>query len=378
MTIILLATLLLMADGEDELAGFRDGASHWRKKRDIVDPPIHPPTAVSAIADNILLHQRDNGGWPPNHDMQRILTPEEVATLLADKDKEDTSFDNRNTYTQIRYLAFAFRKTQDSRYSDAIHRGLAFLLDAQCPTGGWPHSHPNHRDYKGHITILDDVMVGVLALLRDIVESEKSWTFLNAALRQRCRDALQKGNACLLQLQVRVDGQPTVWAGQYHSVTLEPAVGRSFERISLCGGESAEVLRYLMADPDPSPEVVAAVLAGVRWYERSKITGLRVEQVPADTVAYENHVSRFDVVVRADPDAPPLWARCYDIATNQPFFANRDGSRVESLAQVDRERRTGYRWYSQVGRRLLEEDYPAWLSRHPEVQPSADRQAASP
>ena len=44
-------------------------------------------------------------------------------------------------------------------------------------------------------------------------------------------------------------------------------------------------------------------------------------------------------------------------------MANRDGTKVYSLAEVHRERRTGYDWYGEYGRELLERDYPEWLKR---------------
>jgi hypothetical protein len=44
-------------------------------------------------------------------------------------------------------------------------------------------------------------------------------------------------------------------------------------------------------------------------------------------------------------------------------MANRDGKRVYRLADVDRERRTGYSWYGGYATRLLSQDVPAWQKR---------------
>ena len=138
--------------------------------------------------------------------------------------------------------------------------------------------------------------------------------------------------------------QSAPWASQYDSVTLEPAQGRAFEPPALVSSESVGVLRYLMRQDNPNAEVRTAIQAGVDWLERSKIAGLRIERVPAETIRYRNHTSRDDLVAIEDPQAAPIWARFYEIDSNRPFMANRDGKKVYRLADVERERRTGYSW----------------------------------
>ena len=41
------------------------------------------PQQVTEIADNLLLYQRDNGGWIENRDPARILDATEKAALVA-------------------------------------------------------------------------------------------------------------------------------------------------------------------------------------------------------------------------------------------------------------------------------------------------------
>ena len=43
-------------------------------------------------------------------------------------------------------------------------------------------------------------------------------------------------------------------------------------------------------------------------------------------------------------NARPIWARHYEIGTNRPIFAGRDGIKKYSLAEIDRDRRTGSVW----------------------------------
>jgi PelA/Pel-15E family pectate lyase len=90
--------------------------------------------------------------------------------------------------------------------------------------------------------------------------------------------------------------------------------------------------------------------------------------VKLDPTAFKAHVATSDRVVVFDPNAPPIWTRFYEIGTNQPFFCNRDGIKVYSLAEVTLERRTGYGWYSGSPNRLLDNDYPAWKERLAEVR----------
>ena len=46
----------------------------------IINPKLYQPkykeSEITKIADNILLYQRNNGGWPKNYDVQAILTPQ--------------------------------------------------------------------------------------------------------------------------------------------------------------------------------------------------------------------------------------------------------------------------------------------------------------
>ena len=160
-----------------------------------------------------------------------------------------------------------------------------------------------------------------------------------------------------------MNGRLTAWAGQYDRQTLKPASARAFELVSLVSRESVEVVRYLMRIDHPGPEVIRAVKGAAEWLERSTVRGLRIERVPAETVRFPYHTSTYDLRAVEDPAAPPLWARFYEIATNRPFMANRDSRPVYSLADVDRERRTGYSWYGYYATKLLEKEYPAWRKR---------------
>src|SRR6185437_7648112 len=135
--------------GIKNVSGFQDSRHHWMDITDheqvIVpakDQPRYTPSDVSEIADNILLYQQPNGGWPKNYDMLAILSDEQKAILSQHKDSLHTTFDNGATYTQIEYLAKAYTLLGDKKYEDAGVRGLRFILKAQYGNGGWPQFYP--------------------------------------------------------------------------------------------------------------------------------------------------------------------------------------------------------------------------------------------
>jgi pectate lyase len=111
-----------------------------------------------------------------------------------------------------------------------------------------------------------------------------------------------------------------------------------------------------MSLESPSPEVVRAVHAACRWYERAKLTGLRQARQGGDKV------------IVPDPQAPPLWARFYELESNRPIFSGRDGVIRYDLAQIEAERRNGYAWYGDWGRKVLAA-YAQWRLKHPETAP---------
>jgi len=347
------------------LDGLGDGIRHYRNRHG-ADYPTYPAQQIVEIADNILLMQRTSGGWIENQDPTRVLDAGERARLLAEKDKPDISFDNRNITAQVAYLAAVLEQTGDPRYRQAARRGLEVILAQQEPTcGGWPHTVPAREPYHSHITIADEVTPLLLAQLRQVAASTPPFGFTSTdpALRERAARAVARGDACLLRLQILQRGARSGWAGQYDRQTLRPALGRSYELPSLVAWESTGVLRYLMSIPDPPPEVVLAVEGGVGWLRRSQLTGLRVETFPAEPVRYQFHTSTTDRRLVEDPKAPPLWARFYDLEDNSVVLANRDGKRVTRYGDIARERRTGYAWYGDWPARLLAEDYPAWRAR---------------
>jgi PelA/Pel-15E family pectate lyase len=281
--------------------------------------------AVAQTADEDLRTQLPSGAWAKT-----------AAPGLS-------TIDNGATYTQMERLAKAHLATGDPRYAAAFRRGFEYLLRAQYPNGGWPQFFPLRNGYWDHITYNDDAMIGVLKVLRT------EYSFLTDDERARARAAVNKGIDVILKTQIVQNGQPTVWCAQHDERTLAPAKARSYELPSLSGGESVGIVEFLMGIEKPSPEVVRAIKGAVAWFESVQITGIRVERRNGDKVVVE------------DPNAPPLWARFYELGTNRPFFCGRDGVVKYKLSEIEAERRNNYNWYVDRPAKLLRESYPKWL-----------------
>ena len=328
----------------------------WNRALD--QPPAWYASAEAVrVADNVLLYQHEDGGWEKNIDMARVLAGTE-RTHLRDDTQGGTTIDNGATYTQIRYLARVYEATRQERLRQGMLRGVDFLLAAQYPNGGWPQFYPIRQGYYEHVTFNDGAMIGVMRLLRDMASGRAPFASVDAARRSRAAAAIAKGLDVILRTQVEVDGKLTAWCAQYDHTTLRCAKARAYELPSLSGGESVDVVRYLMEIEKPAPDVVRAVESAVRWFDEVKLTGIAVVQKRDSTLP-----RGFDRVVVADRAAPPLWARFYEIGTNKPMFVGRDGIVRDSLAQIEHERRIGYNYLGGWARELLSTEYPAWRRR---------------
>jgi PelA/Pel-15E family pectate lyase len=339
------------------------GQSRWR---DILGVPADfygTPESIR-VAENVLLYQNDNGGWPKNIDMARKLNDSQKKKLAETRNKGETLIDNGATWTQIRFLAQMHEATGDHRFADAALRGINYLLAAQYPNGGWPMFYPHKKGYYTHITFNDGAMIGVMTLLRDIAENKPTrndkqpFEFVDATTRERCQQAIDKGLALILATQIVVDGKPTAWCAQYDEKTLKPAAARSYELASISGYESVGIVKYLMSLDNPSPEVRRAIDSAVDWFGQVKIEGQRVEWKRDPKTK-----RRIDRIVVEDAQADPLWARFYSIDAFKPMFVSRDGVNHDHYSEIEAERRRGYAWLGDWPSDLLNGDYQDWQEK---------------
>ena len=305
---------------------------------------------AKTIAANILTYQSDLGGWPKNTDTTS-------APYTGDRTQLKATFDNSATTDELRFLARIFNVTKDENFRHAIDKGIDHILRAQYPMGGWPQYYPPPRSYHRHITFNDDATVRLMEFLREVYQSN-TFKFVSAEKKTDARIAFDRGFACILKCQIKVDGKLTAWCAQHDETDLSPRPGRSYELVSTSGAESVKIVRLLMSIEHPGPEVVAAIEGAVAWFELVKLTGIRVETRP-DTKSPKGT----DKVVVKDARAPALWARFYEIGTNRPIFSDRDGVAKWNLSDLGYERRNGYAWLGSWPRQLLDRDYPAWKKK---------------
>lgn len=309
------------------------------------------------IAENVLLYQLNIGGWPKNTPMHNVLSKREKKVLkkLQPTNKGATT-DNGATVMELTYLSKVYKCTGNSAYKAAFLRGIDYLIEAQYPNGGWPQFYPMRKGYYTHITFNDESMVNIMRVMKAI--SQKSDVYSIVADDKtvlKAKQAFEKGIKVILESQYKQNGVLTSWCAQHDEKTLEPAKARAYELPSLSGSESAGIVLLLMEIENPSPEIVNAVQSAVRWFEKVKIQGIRVESSKTKDGSMERRVV-------TDENAPPLWARFYELEDNRPFFCDRDGIKKYSMAEIGPERRNGYGWYSDNPQKVLDV-YVNWQSK---------------
>jgi len=302
------------------------------------------------IATNILSFQSERGGWPKN-----LSTTDDPFT--GDPSRIEPTFDNGATTDELRFLARVYGAALNDACRDAFLRGFDYVLAAQYPHGGWPQRHPPGTGYARHITFNDHAMVRLMEFVRE-VSVRDTYAFVDDARRRRAGDAFDRGVQCILKCQIRVGDALTAWCAQHDEVDFQPRPARTYELATLSGAESVGITRLLMSLERPSVEVIRAVDAAVAWFRKAQLRGIREVLVPD-----EKAPKGMNKVIRQDPDAPPLWARFYDLTTQSPIFVDRDGVPKARMADIGYERRNGYAWYGTWPQQLLEVEYPAWKKR---------------
>ena len=370
--LILLLTQLLSAQQapiQIDKEPFADATHHWYdifNKQNMINAlpgkPQYKPTEIREIGDNILLMQKDNGGWPKNYDVFAILTEAQKDSVRAAKSTSNTTYDNGTIFTHIAALSIVYTATKDEKYKTGALKGLDFILQSQYKNGGWPQYYPLEDNYSRCITYNDGAMAGIMKLIKDINDNRPEFAFIDTARRKQLEKAYKKGLKCILKTQIIDNGKPNAWCQQYNEVTLQPAWARNFEPPCICNKESAELVLFLMSIDHPSKKVIKAIQNAVVWFEESTIYNTRMIRIPAERVVTAHKVSTTDRIAVTDSTAPPVWARYYEIETHRPMFCDRGNKIFYTLAEVARERRDGYGFYVYSPQEVLDK-YPAWQKK---------------
>ena len=388
-----------------DLSEFQDGFNHARYRYKNSVPPwkLYKPTQIIGIAENMVYLQNPDGGWAKNLDFQRVYTVKELKTLQLKNrsvkpvkygfphERQSSTLDNRNIYSQIRYLCRTYKEVKDvkginaERYLASATRAVQWILDAQHPVSGGFTGY----DVFG-ITYNDDVMTGTLRLLRDIANGKEELSVFPEKIRTKAKAAYVRGIQCILRNQIMVtlaDGTEllTAWCQQYsHTPPFRPKWERQFEPPALCSLESFNVLLLLMEEPDPDAKVRAAVKAGCEFFDRNdiRIHGKKLKVTATEPILLNGRTYTSDNVLVDDEKAEDLWARFYALdksfdvtagapkpirgnypAVLKPVWCDRECTYRETYNDLSRERRNGYNYVNSAGYRLLKA-YEKWKKKY--------------
>ncbi|GAB3831426.1 hypothetical protein GCM10028821_21070 [Hymenobacter jeollabukensis] len=332
---------------------------------DPVSGKIGTPVATTeagkdSVAERMLVYQRLIGGWPKavgekKVDYEHPLTlAERVQTRKDGLVRKDATIDNNATTREISYLLGAYKRTNNLAYRQAAERGIRYLLTMQQKSGGFPQYYPDSSSYRAQITYNDNAMIKALWVLKNVADKKGDYALVDFSLVPAAEQAVQRGISCILRTQYVQKGKLTAWCAQHDRRTLLPCKARAFELASLSGMETVGIVEFLLAQDNPSPEIKQSIEAAVAWLNQVKIEGYTVKDVddPAQPTGKDRRVL---------PEAgSTLWARFYDLNTNQPIYVGRDGVKRAALADIEHERRVGYAYLGTWPAKLLTKEYPQW------------------
>ena len=324
------------------------------------DKAFYTTAEARRIGDQVMLYQRETGGWPKNIDMAKPLSDDERKAVEGDKARrDDSTIDNNATTTQVVYLARLYQGTGDKRYREAFLKGMEFLFSGQYDNGGWPQFWPETTGYHVQITYNDGAIVNVMNIMRDIAEERDPYVdkLVDKKLRKRAKASYEKGIDCILNTQIIVDGKRTIWCQQHDRVTLQPTSARAYELPSYCPMETTGILMLLMQVQDPDDRVKSAIHGAMAWLDKYKMTGVKMVRTG------KKGAPDSDTRLVDDPTATPIWARFYDLEHCRPYVCDRDGVPRRSLQDIGVERRNGYLWYSGNPLRLYKR-YDEWAAKY--------------
>lgn len=328
-------------------------------------------TEARSIADAIVSFQTPAGGWSKNQDRRIARLPgQRFANDAETMDQNPANFDapadrfwtfvgtldNGATTTEMRFLAKVAAHSpgaEGDAWRASIIRGVNYLLNAQYPNGGWPQNWPLEGGFHDSVTFNDNAVAEAAMILRDVAKGENGFGFVPVELEGKAHEATKRAIEVILAAQVRYGGRVTGWPQQVEPLRLVPTSARNYEPRSVASGETTDILLFLMDEPDPSPEIQAAIRSGVAWLEAVKVHDKSFEMTPEGRKLIDK------------PGAGPIWSRNYDIVTGQPIFGDRDQTIHDDVNGISLGRRNGYSWWISSPQKALDA-YALWSEANPQ------------
>lgn len=377
------------------ISDFSDGFNHARYQYPDSIPPwnLYDEDQILGFAENMIYLQNPDGGWAKNLDFQRKYSLSEL-TAIREKnksvpavtyelmtDRKGSTMDNRNIFSQIKYLAQVYTQVPDGSYLECMTRALQWILNAQHPVSG---GFTGADVYA--VTYNDDVMCDALRTLRDIARDDSLYSVFPDEMRRKAENAYLKGIDCIIKTQITLtlpDGTKilTAWCQQHSHETLQPVWAREFEPPSVCTSESAKVVQLLMEDKKPSEQIKTAIKAACEWFDRDdvRIHGKKIQKFECPGEVLNGRYYDFEQKLVDDPSAPDIWARFYALdssfdvttgarkpiqgtypAVNTPVWCDRGCKYCEDFNDMSKERRNGYGYTGKAPAKTLSL-YKSWL-----------------
>lgn len=312
--------------------------------------------AAKKLAVAMMSYQTPSGGWSKAVDYAQGPRKPGMHWTAQQGDAWHYcgTIDNRTTTEQVKLLAGVYAATNDDKVKAALMRGMEYLFEAQYPNGGWPQNYPVESGYHEAITLNDNAMVHVLEIMLMMAEKKDLFAFVDDTLQRRARESFERGIACLVAAQVKVDGKLTVWCAQHDPLSLEPVHARKKEPPSLSGAESAEVIRFLMRKAPITPATTAMIETALQWFDAFRLTGLRKGK---------NAEGKTDYL--PDPTSKEVyWARFYDVKTGKPMFAGaQDGIVYATFSEMAAKNKVAYDFFTTKPAELLTKEADRWKKR---------------
>ncbi len=297
------------------------------------------------VADACITYQvAGEGGW------------EKGMGTAHTGDWAHSTIDNDATTSQIRFLMRTYAATGQQKYFDCAMRGVDCLFKMQYDNGGFMQCYNTPGTYHAHITLNDAAYLHVMEIMKEMSTKSGDFTQVSDSYAQKAAASLEKAVQCLLNMQITVNGVKTAWCQQHDEKTLAPTSARAYELPSICTSESAGIVNFLykMAQETGRNDIIRSVNAAITWFKKVTLYGIKF-------VAQGD-----DKVVVQDASADPLWARFYDLEKEIPLFSDRDSSVHYDVSEISQERRTGYAWYGNWGKNVIN---LALLPETQEVEP---------
>ena len=370
------------------LKEFSDGFNHARYiyKNSIPPYNLYDEANIEGIAENIIFLQNPDGGWSKNLDYQRIFTLEELKALKKNTSHQSQStLDNCNIFSQIRYLANVYMQIPENRYIESAKRGILWILNAQEPkTGGFTGAD------CFAITFNDNVMVNTLYFLNDVVKNKRLYSFVDEQTRTLAKNAYYRGISCILKTQIKVtldNGSKilTAWCQQHSYENYAPVWAREFEPPSICSTESKKVVKFLMKIKNPSSEIKNAIISACEFFDRPelRICGKKLVKKHTSAEVMNGRYYDYEQILVNDPSAPDLWARFYALDSSfdvkigsrktisgtypsvlKPIWCDRGCKYVQNFNSLSVERRNGYAYTTSSIGKMISIDFPAWKRKN--------------